>query len=160
MKKTLVIIILLIPSIAIIIGQLGLLSGRVPKDLGVRDGKLKPPSKTPNSVSSQAHLHSNSEYDTEYAQMNAFPMTGSVAEAKARLKQVILQQPESKLIEETEDYLRYEFTTRLMKYVDDVEFYFSKDEKKIHFRSASRLGRKDFGKNRSRLEQIDLLFRN
>jgi hypothetical protein len=38
-------------------GQLGLLRGRPPATLGVRDGRLAPPSKTPNSVSSQASLY-------------------------------------------------------------------------------------------------------
>ena len=44
---------------AVIAGQAGLLRGRPPADLGVRDGRLKRPSLTPNSVSSQADLHSD-----------------------------------------------------------------------------------------------------
>ena len=35
-------------------GQRGVFAGKPPQDLGVRDGRLKPPSPTPNSVSSQA----------------------------------------------------------------------------------------------------------
>ena len=34
-------------------GQLGLLAGTPPTDLGVHGGRLKPPASTPNSVSSQ-----------------------------------------------------------------------------------------------------------
>ena len=41
-----------------------------------------------------------------------------------------------------------------MHYIDDVEFLFSDAEKVIHFRSASRIGRKDLGKNRNRMEKI------
>ena len=35
-------------------GQLGLLAGTAPADLGVHQGRLKAPSSSPNSVSSQA----------------------------------------------------------------------------------------------------------
>ena len=41
---------------AVVAGQLGLLKGKAPTDLGVRDGRLKAPSTTNNSVSSQAQL--------------------------------------------------------------------------------------------------------
>jgi hypothetical protein len=35
-------------------GRLGLLQGSPPSDLGVREGRLKPPATSPNSISSQA----------------------------------------------------------------------------------------------------------
>jgi uncharacterized protein (DUF1499 family) len=38
--------------------------------------------------------------------------------------------------------------------VDDVHFLFDDAAKEIHFRSASRLGRSDFGVNRKRMEEI------
>ena len=41
----------------VIAGQIGLMSGKMPERLGVTDGKLQPPSLTPNSVSSQAVLY-------------------------------------------------------------------------------------------------------
>ena len=55
--KWAVIIIALVIIAGLLAGQLGLLKGTPPTDLGVHDGKLKPPSKTPNSVSSQASLY-------------------------------------------------------------------------------------------------------
>ena len=54
------------------------------------------------------------------------------------------------------DYLYAQYTTRLMKYVDDVEFWFDPAKKVIQVRSASRLGSRDFGVNRSRIEAIRL----
>ena len=42
--------------LVLLAAQLGAFSGQAPANLGVRDGRLKPPSKTPNSVSSQADL--------------------------------------------------------------------------------------------------------
>ena len=43
-------------ALLMLAGQLGAFAGRPPTDLGVRDGRLKAPSPTPNSVSSQAGL--------------------------------------------------------------------------------------------------------
>ena len=52
------------------------------------------------------------------------------------------------------DYLYVQFTTRWLRFVDDVEFYAPADANLIHVRSASRVGRKDFGVNRARIEAI------
>lgn len=41
-----------------------------------------------------------------------------------------------------------------MGYVDDVEFRLDAEANLIHVRSAARLGRRDFGVNRARLEAI------
>ena len=38
-------------------GQVGWFSGEPPSDIGVTHERLKPPSQTPNSVSSQAYLY-------------------------------------------------------------------------------------------------------
>jgi len=78
----------------------------------------------------------------------------SRAEAKEALKAAIANLPRTKLVEEDEAYLRYEFTSLLMRFVDDVELLFDDDAKTIHFRSASRTGYGDFGVNRNRMEQI------
>ena len=51
-------------------------------------------------------------------------------------------------------YLYAEFTTRLMGFVDDAEFHLDEKSGVIDVRSASRLGRKDFGVNRARIEGI------
>ncbi len=50
------IILVAMAVLLIVAGRLGWLQGTPPADLGVRDGRLKPPSITPNSVSSQATL--------------------------------------------------------------------------------------------------------
>ena len=52
------------------------------------------------------------------------------------------------------DYLHAQFETRLMKYVDDVEFWFDPKANVVQVRSASRVGRKDFDVNRQRVEAI------
>jgi hypothetical protein len=61
--------------------------------------------------------------------------------------------------DQTDDYLHVEFKSKLMGFVDDVEFYFP-DSAVIHMRSASRVGYSDFGVNRRRLEKIRKRFQN
>jgi uncharacterized protein (DUF1499 family) len=73
---------------------------------------------------------------------------------KAALKAVIPALPRTKLIEDEELYLHYEFRSLLLRFVDDVEFLFDEKAKIIHFRSASRVGYGDFGVNRRRMEDI------
>jgi uncharacterized protein (DUF1499 family) len=76
------------------------------------------------------------------------------SDAKAVLKTVIAGLPRTKLVEEDETYLHYEFTSLLLRFVDDVEFLFDDETKTIHFRSASRTGYGDLGVNRRRMEDI------
>ncbi|MDA7848031.1 DUF1499 domain-containing protein, partial [Sulfurospirillum sp.] len=57
---------------------------------------------------------------------------------------------------------RAEFSSKLFGFVDDVEFYFPVTQSNtttIHMRSASRLGRSDFGVNRKRIEKIKSRFK-
>jgi uncharacterized protein (DUF1499 family) len=76
------------------------------------------------------------------------------SDAKALLKTVIAGLPRTRLVEEDETYLHYEFTSLLLRFVDDVEFLFDDEAKAIHFRSASRTGYGDLGVNRRRMEDI------
>ncbi len=50
----LAVIFLIVPLLLLAAGQFGFLRGSPPGERGLRDGKLKPPSRTTNSVSSQA----------------------------------------------------------------------------------------------------------
>ena len=151
--KWLVIAILVLVVAGLLIGQLGLLQGRAPDNLGLRDGKLKPPSKTPNSVSSQANLWPDHPMRA-YAEIAPLPFTGDPTTAMARLKAVVEAMPGAKVIESRPDYLYAQFTTRLMKYVDDTEFWLDPAVQAIQVRSASRVGGKDYGVNRKRIEEV------
>jgi uncharacterized protein (DUF1499 family) len=146
-------IVLALIVLVLVAGQLGLLAGRAPKDLGVRDGRLKPPSRTPNSVSSQAHLHPDAPQKDD-AEIAPLKLTGDPAAAIARVRRIVESMPGARVVETRPDYLYAQFTTRWLKFVDDVEFWASPAEGVIHVRSASRVGRKDFGVNRKRVEAI------
>ncbi len=138
---------------AVLVGQLGLLQGKAPDDLGVRDGRLKPPSKTPNSVSSQAALYPGHPM-LGYAQIAPLPLRGDGPATIARIKSIVEAMPGAKVVKSEPGYLYVQFTTRLMRYVDDAEFWFDPAAQVVQVRSASRLGGKDYGVNRGRIEAI------
>ncbi|MGB7488269.1 MAG: DUF1499 domain-containing protein [Phormidesmis sp.] len=123
-------------------------SGTAPTDLGITDGQLKPCPDTPNCVCSQAPAD-----DKEHA-IAPFTYTGSAKDAIARLKQVIEGMERSTINVVSDDYLYAEFSSKLMGFVDDVEFYAVPNESAIHTRTAARLGKSDLGANRKRTEKI------
>lgn len=135
-------------------GQLGLLAGQPPIGLGVHSGKLLPPSETPNSVSSQADLHPGHPQQA-HARIAPFPLhNGDPVASLASLASVVHRMPGTSLKEQRTDYLRAQAQTRWLKFVDDLEFWFNPATRVIEVRSASRLGRTDFGMNRERIEAI------
>jgi uncharacterized protein (DUF1499 family) len=132
----------------------GAFAGRAPDNLGVRDGKLKPPSKTPNSVSSQAGLWRDAP-QLAYASIEPLALKGGDAKATiARIAAIVGELPGARIVEQRDDYLYARFTTALMRFVDDVEFWADPAAGVVQVRSASRVGRKDFGVNRARIESI------
>lgn len=146
---------IVVVAVAVLItARLGAFSGRAPNNLGVRDGKLKPPSKTPNSVSSQADLWPDAP-QRDYARIAPIELVGGDGKATiSRIADVIESLPGAKIVERRDDYLYAQFTTALMRFVDDVEFWFDPAAGVVQVRSASRVGRSDLGVNRARIENI------
>jgi uncharacterized protein (DUF1499 family) len=155
--KWFIIAVLLLVVVAVAAGQLGFLQGTPPTDLGVRDGKLKPPSMTENSVTSQAALYPDHP-QRKYADIAPLRVKGDGPAALARIKAVVEGMDGAKVVKSEPDYLYAQFTTRLMKYVDDVEFWYDPSAKVIQVRSASRVGRGDMGVNRKRIEAVRAAF--
>ena len=151
--KWLVIAALLVALAALLLGQLGLLQGHPPAKLGVDQGRLQPPSTTPNSVTSQATLYANHPMRA-YAQIAPLALTGSGPATVAAIKAIVEAMAGAKVVESERGYLYVRFTTRWMKFVDDAEFWFDPATNVIHVRSASRIGSSDFGVNRARIERI------
>lgn len=151
--KWALIVVALIIITGLLAGQLGLLKGTPPVDLGVHNGRLKPPSKTPNSVSSQASLYPDHP-QRAYADIAPLPLKGSPDATLDRIGGIIQAMHGAKIVKREPGYLYAQFTTRLMKYVDDAEFWFDPTAGVIHVRSASRLGKSDLGVNRERIEFI------
>lgn len=151
--KWLLIVIALVIITGVLAGQLGLLKGTPPTDLGVHEGRLKPPSKTPNSVSSQASLYPDHP-QRAYASIAPLLMKDDGAATLTRIASIIKTMNGAQIVKMDPDYLYAQFTTRIMKYVDDAEFWFDPAAGMIQVRSSSRLGSSDLGVNRERIEFI------
>jgi uncharacterized protein (DUF1499 family) len=116
-------------------------TGTRPSNLGVKDGKLAACPGTPNCVSSQS--------DDAQSKIDALPGV-----AIAEIKKVVNAMAGTNIVEEKDNYLYAEFKSKLMGYVDDVEFYLDSNTNTVQVRSASRLGKSDLGVNRKRVEEI------
>jgi len=125
-----------------------MLSWKRPDNLGVRDGRLAPCKRSPNCVSSQA--------DPSDAEHHIAPIAfkGTPAQAMAAAKRAIESMERSTIVREERGYMYAEFRSRLLGYVDDLELAFDERAGVFHVRSASRLGRRDFGVNRKRVEAL------
>jgi uncharacterized protein (DUF1499 family) len=123
-------------------------SGKRPSYLGVTDGRLPRCKSTPNCVSSQADPSDAVHY------VAPIPFRGGALEAMAAVRKAIEAEARARVVRHEANYLYAEFRSRLMGFVDDVEFSFDEKAGVIHVRSASRLGRRDFGVNRERVERL------
>lgn len=115
--------------------------------LGVHNGTLSPCPDLPNCVCSQfpddpSHFMAPLQYSTD---LNT---------ARQIIRDAVAAFANAEIAEETAEYLRFEFTSRLFKFVDDVEFLFRDETKTVHFRSASRLGHWDMNQNKKRLHKL------
>lgn len=146
-----IVVFVVLPIVIVMVGQLGLLSGTRPTDLGLKDGMLKAPKKGYwNVVSSYAARQPH----TDYHIIAPIKFSGSGKDAFARLEAVVRSMPGASVITRQDQYLYAQFQSKLLKFTDDVEFVLDEPAGVIQMRSASRLGRKDFGVNRKRLEEI------
>lgn len=134
--------------VMVVIASLGIMAriSRKPTNLGVVDGHLSACPDTPNCVSTQAD-------DTEH-RMEPIRFSGSADEARGRLERVLEGTRRANIVTLEDNYPHVEFRSALFRFVDNVEFLIDEDEQVIHFRSASRVGYSDFGKNRRRMENI------
>ena len=107
-------------------------SGARPVNLGLKNNLLLSCPKSPNCVLSQAS-------DTKH-QIHPIRYTSSLEIAKEKLIKVIKSMDGTRIITQDEVYWHVEFTTRWLRFIDDVEFYFPESEALIHLRSASRSG--------------------
>ena len=137
----------------VLAGQLGLLRGKPPHGLGVNDGKLKRLSSTPNSVHSQAELWPG-HAQQEYARISPLALKGDGGATITKLKALLQAMPGVQIVDSRADYVYATCQTRLMKFVDDIEFWFDPSAGVVQLRSSSRVGRNDFGVNRARVEVL------
>jgi uncharacterized protein (DUF1499 family) len=107
---------------------------------------LSPCPKTPNCVSS---LEKGDEHYIE-----PIHFSGAAVAAQANLLAIIESLKRARVVEVEVGYIHAEFTSAILRFVDDVEFYFDERQKVIQVRSASRVGYSDLGVNRRRVDTI------
>lgn len=125
-----------------------LFSWKRPQYLGVTEGRLARCKASPNCVSSQADPADAGHFIAPIA------FRGTALEALAAVRKAVDGMPGGTVVRHDSNYLYAEYRTRLMGFIDDVEFVHDEKAGVIHVRSASRLGRRDFGVNRARVEAI------
>jgi uncharacterized protein (DUF1499 family) len=113
------------------------------------DGRLRACPGSPNCVSSE------SEVAASRIAPLAFQCPPEIA--WERLKKAIRDMG-GEIQEERDSYLWATFTTRVFRFVDDVEFRMVTTDGIIHVRSASRKGYSDLGVNRKRVEKLRARF--
>ena len=109
-------------------------------------GTLLPCPETPNCVS-------NDSTDEEHG-IDPFVLAVPPDAAWKAVHEVLASMPRMVIIEDSGSYLHAEQTSRLMRYVDDLELAVVADQGIIAVRSASRLGKSDLGVNRERVEKL------
>ena len=148
-----VLAVVVVALLVLVAGQIGLLRGKAPTDLGVKEGKLKRPSRTPNSVTSQADLWPDHPQKA-YSAIAPFKASGDGGAEMKKITQALQAMPRTTIIQQEPGYIYAQSTTAALKFTDDIEFALDANKGIIDVRSASRLGRKDFGVNRARVEAV------
>lgn len=131
------------------ISSLLLLTGCLAKRpiLGVHGNRLPPCPSTPNCVASHPDTPNAKRID---------PLSYNAEQSLAyeQLLELLKQRKDAIVVEmEHAHYIRADFRSPLLGFIDDVEFYFQVPGV-IALRSESRIGFYDLGKNRKRLEEI------
>jgi len=109
------------------------------------DGKWRPCPDTPNCVSSES--------DVAASRVAPFAFTGAPDKAWDRTRQAVLATG-GRIQAERDGHLWATYTSRVFRFVDDLELRLEPSAGVIHVRSASRVGRSDLGVNRKRVEKL------
>lgn len=112
--------------------------------------RIAPCPNSPNCVSSVA--------PDDAHKVEPIPFSGPAAAALARLRAAIEAMPRARVTRADADSLHAEFTSWLLRFVDDVDCVVDEAASVIHIRSASRVGYSDLGVNRKRVAQIRQAF--
>jgi len=135
-------------GLAVAIGApLGLFSGSRPTDLGLAGGQLRGGDGRPNWVSSQVP-------PADAHRIAPLPAAGNPGLAWRALEAAVRTEPGARVITAGPGYLHAEFASTVMGFVDDAEFALDREAGLIHVRAGARLGIRDFGVNRDRIERL------
>jgi uncharacterized protein (DUF1499 family) len=89
--------------------------------------------------------------------MDPWAYSGEKEALMKTVKDKVLSEHRVELKDSGVDYFHFVFTTPFMRFKDDVWMYFDDTNKKVHFKSASRLGYSDMGLNKKRMKRLKSL---
>lgn len=150
-----------------VLGAIFHFSGTKPNYLGVQKN---PPSlalcpatnncvSTSENTSDLTHYAPPWNYNPEEGRGSKNPVSREVA-MQELLEVIKSTKPDNfnpRIVEQKDDYVRVEYESPIMGFVDDVEFWFPPGNKSlVQYRSASRLGNFDFDVNRKRIKALRL----
>jgi len=138
--------------IAVILMLAGLsIASRFISNHGLSNEKLRSCTDKPNCVCSEDYPNQN------YQPIDIGTMPSG--EAWAVLKKVVTSTG-GNIKQDDGHYMWAIYVTPLMRFVDDVELRLDENNRLIHIRSASRVGRGDMGANRQRVNRIVSRFKS
>ena len=86
--------------------------------------------------------------------ISALMLTAPPEQAWQAARSAVLSLPRTEIVSESDDYLHAECRSAMFGFVDDLELHLRPQSGSIAVRSASRLGYRDFGVNRKRVESL------
>ncbi|MGD6956934.1 DUF1499 domain-containing protein [Rossellomorea aquimaris] len=95
---------------------------------------------------------------TSYHRIAPLPISGSTEDAKARIRSTLSKFDHVEIKEDKSHYVHAVFTSKWLKFMDDLELYIDESKHLLHIKSGSRLGFYDFKVNRKRVEHFKDLF--
>lgn len=98
-----------------------------------------------------------SEYSDSPGYVSALNFQGDKHAAWEKAKMAV-QATGGKAVSVSDDYIAAIYTSRFFRFVDDLELRLDSAAQRIQIRSASRVGRSDFGVNARRVEQLRKYF--
>lgn len=114
---------------------------------GIINGKLTPCPDTPNCLCSEYADDQSHFIDAiPVSEINSVNLMNTIEQAIESIGGTVKQK--------NDDYLAATFTSSLFRYVDDFEIRVDREDQLIHIRSASRVGRSDFGANQKRINDF------
>lgn len=150
MKIVLIVIPALTLAAIVVLFVLGLMS-QAGEAKGLVEGKLAKCPNKPNCICTGFEADA-----THYIDPITIPQ-GITSEVLTRLK-ISVRELAGSIQVENGNYLAATFTSSIFRFVDDLEIRIDSDQKMIHLRSASRVGYRDRGVNKKRVEQLKKLY--
>ncbi len=121
---------------------------------GLHNARLSPCPDKPNCICTEypddsSHFTDALQYDeTQYDEKNADAIVQSI---RAAIKETGGQLLNADNINRNSTYISAIYVSSLFKFVDDFEIRIDPESKRIHIRSASRVGHSDMGTNLKRI---------